>query len=576
MKTRNSERSLRRLKVLGLALLVWAIILAGRLVQLQVFGHDLFRAEVIEQNQNIRMVPPLRGTIYDRRGEILARSLPVQSVFLSRSDKETPEVQCRALDRLSGILALSREEKDRIEARIRKRERFIYVKRKIDGAAAEAVEALHLPGVFPQEETKRFYTQGRLAAHVLGYVDIDEKGRHGVEKVFNEALSGVSGQSLILRDAHRRAYHLEVLKRAVPGRDLELTIDQNIQYMAQKILARAVESHRASWGTVLVSHPGTGEILALASYPDFDPNQSAVPSEAEPNRAVSVIFEPGSTFKIVTAATALDNGAVRVEDSFDCSEGAVALSGNFVRDHKPFGILSFPEVLSRSSNVGMIQVGRRLDRWNFYAAMKAFGFGETSGISLPGEVRGIIHPPAEWGTNGQAYQSIGYGVSVTAVQVLQAINVIANDGVLIPPRIVRDAAGTPAAGGKSVVPAPIAREIKAILRGAVEEGTGTMARIPGYPIAGKTGTTQKWDGALRRYSSARHLASFAGFVDTQPAAFSMVVVIDDPQGDDQYGGLVAAPVFREIARWLLLYRRIPPVPIASRVLTADLGSGGRR
>jgi cell division protein FtsI (penicillin-binding protein 3) len=326
----------------------------------------------------------------------------------------------------------------------------------------------------------------------------------------------------------------------------------------------------------VVSHPGTGEILALASYPDFDPNQAAAPSEAEPNRAVSVIFEPGSTFKIVTAATALDNDAVRVEDRFDCSEGAVALSGNFVRDHKPFGILSFSEVLSQSSNVGMIQVGRRIDRWNFYAAMKAFGFGETSGISLPGEVRGIIHPPAEWGTNGQAYQSIGYGVSVTAVQVLQAINVIANDGVLIPPRIVQDAAGTPAAGGKSVVSAPIAREIKAILRGAVEEGTGTMARIPGYPIAGKTGTTQKWDEALRRYSSARHLASFAGFVDTQPATFSMVVVIDDPQGDDQYGGLVAAPVFREIAHWLLLYCRIPPVPIASRILTADLGSGGRR
>ncbi len=576
MKAFDSQRSLRRLKVLSLALLAWSIVLAGRLVQLQILRHDRFKADIIEQNQNIRTVQPLRGTIYDRRGQILARSLPAQSVFLSPSAKETPEIQRQVLAKLSGILDLSREDKDRIGARIEKGDKFIWIKRKIDEAAAQAVEALRLPGVFMQEETKRFYPQGRLAAHALGYVDIDEKGRHGVERVFNEALSGVTGKSLILRDARRRAYHLEVLSRAVPGRDLELTIDETIQYIAQQALDRAIESHRASWGTVVVSHPGTGEILALVSYPDFDPNQAAAPREAEPNRAVSVIFEPGSTFKIVTAATALENGAVRVEDRFDCSEGAVALAGNFVHDHKPFGILSFPEVLFQSSNVGMIQVGTRLARGDFYASMKAFGFGERSGIELPGEVRGIIHPPDKWGANGQAYQSIGYGISVTAVQVLQALNIIANDGVLMTPRIVGDQTGAPAAAARPVLPVPIAREMKAILRGVVEGGTGQAARIPGYAIAGKTGTTQKWDEALRRYTSFRHLASFVGFVDTEPAAFSMIVVIDNPQGDDQYGGLVAAPVFREIALRTLRYLRIPPALTDARILTADLGSGGRR
>jgi cell division protein FtsI/penicillin-binding protein 2 len=576
MRSFDARRSLRRQRLIGLTLLVWTLVLAGRLVQLQVLRHERFKADVIEQNQNIRTVTPLRGTITDRRGQILARSLPARSVFLSPSAKDAPEVRRPVLDALSRVLALSREDRDRIEARLDKGDKFIWVKRKIDDVTAEAVEALRLPGVFLQEETKRFYPQGRLAAHVLGYVDIDEKGRHGVERAYNDALSGRPGKSLILRDARRRAYHLEVLQRAVPGRDLELTIDETLQYYAQQALARAVQAHRASWGTVVMSRPATGEILALASYPDFDPNQDAVSGEAELNRAVSVIFEPGSTFKIVTAATALENGAVGLGDRFDCREGAVALSGNFVRDHKSFGILSFPEVISQSSNVGMIQVGTRIERRDFYAAMKAFGFGEPTGVDLPGEVRGILHPPEQWGANGQAYQSIGYGVSVTALQILQALNVIANDGLLAPPRIVDDGGPAAEAAARPVLAVGIAREIKALLREVVEHGTGLPARLPGYPIAGKTGTTQKWDAGLRRYSSFRHLASFVGFLDTEPVPFSMVVVIDNPLGDDQYGGQVAAPVFQEIALRTLRYLRIPPVSNEAPVLTADLGRGGRR
>lgn len=224
----------------------------------------------------------------------------------------------------------------------------------------------------------------------------------------------------------------------------------------------------------------------------------------------------------------------------------------------------------------MIQVGTRLARGEFYDAIQAFGFGATTGIDLPGEVRGIIHPPAAWGANGQAYQSIGYGISVTALQILQAMNVIANDGVLVPPRIVRDESRPAAASARSVLPAPVARELRSILRRVVEDGTGTLAGIPGYPIAGKTGTTQKWDNALRRYTSLRHLASFVGFVDSEPAAFSMIVIIDEPQGDDQYGGLVAAPVFREIAQRILRHLRIPPAQDEEPVLTAALAAGESR
>jgi cell division protein FtsI (penicillin-binding protein 3) len=576
MRPYESERSERRLKLIAVALVVWSLLLAGRLVQLQILRHDRFKADVLEQNQNIRKIPARRGTIYDRRGRILARSLPARSVFLSPAAKESRDALRRAVADLAGVLSLSRDERSRIEARIDKGDRFIWVKRKIDEPAARAVEALRLPGVFLQEETKRSYPQGRLAAHVLGFVNVDEKGQHGVEKTFDEALEGEAGRSLILRDARRRAYHLEVLQRAVPGRDLELTIDETIQYETQRALARAVESHGASWGAALVSHPATGEILALASYPDFDPNLASPAADAEPNRAVSVLFDPGSTFKIVTAAAALENGAVGAGDRFDCSDGAVALSGNFVRDHKVFGILSFADVFSHSSNVGMIQVGTRLERDEFYAAVRAFGFGGRTGVDLPGEVAGIVHPPSRWAANDQAYQAIGYGVSVTALQVLQAVNVIANDGVLTPPRIVRDASGSAGAGARAVLPAPVARQIRELMRRVVEEGTGTAARIPGYPIAGKTGTAQKLDPVLKRYTSLRHLASFAGFVDSRPSAFSMVVVIDDPRGDDQYGGLVAAPVFREVARRILRHFRIPPAPAEPPVLTAALDAGGRR
>lgn len=574
MRTFDPDRSWRRLKPIGFGLLVWSVILAGRLVQLQVVRHESIKAEVQEQNENRREIPARRGTIYDRRGRMLARSVPVQSVFLSPSAKETPDIQKRVVAELAGVLKLSREERARIAARVDKGDRFIWVKRKVDDAAARAVAALRLPGIFMQEETRRVYPQGRLAAHILGFVDIDEKGRSGVESAFQADLAGRPGRSLILRDARRRAYHLEVLERAVPGRDIELTIDETIQYYARQALARAVADHGASWGTAVVSDPGTGEILALASIPDFDPHQTAHPAEAELNRAIAVQFDPGSTFKIVTAAAALENNAVRAADRFDCSDGAVSLAGNFVRDHKPMGVLSFADVFSHSSNVGMIQVGTRLSRVEFFDTVRAFGFGAKTGIELPGEIDGTTHPPSSWAANDQAYQSIGYGVSVTALQVLQAVNVVANDGVLTPLRIVRDPDRPAGAGARAVLQAPVARQVKEMMRRVVEDGTGSLAAIPGYPIAGKTGTTQKLDPALRRYTSLRHLASFVGFVDTRPAAFSLIVVIDDPRGDDHYGGQVAAPVFREISRRVLRHFRIPPAPLP--VLTADLAAGGRR
>lgn len=576
MRAFDPEQSRGRLNVVRFGLLAWALVLAGRLVQLQVVRYDRIKAEVDEQNQNKREIPARRGTIFDRRGRILARSLPVQSVFLSPSAKDTPDIQKRVVGELAGILALSREERSKIAARIDKGDRFIWIKRKVDEAAARAVAELRLPGVFMQEETTRFYPQGRLAAHVLGFVDIDEKGRSGVESAFHGELAGRPGRSLILRDARRRAYHLEVLERAVPGRDLELTIDETIQYHARQALARSVALRGASWGTVIVAHPGTGEILALASIPDFDPRQTAHPAEQELNRAIAVQFDPGSTFKIVTAAAALENDVVRANERFDCSRGAVALAGNFVRDHKPLGLLSFADVFSQSSNVGMIQVGTRLSRDEFYDAVKAFGFGAKTGIELPGEINGTAHPPSSWAANDQAYQAIGYGLSVTALQILQAVNAVANDGVLVPPRIVRDADRPAAAGARTVLQTPVARRIKELMRRVVDSGTGHLAAIPGYPVAGKTGTTQKLDPALRRYTSLRHVASFAGFIDTRPAAFSVIVVLDDPSGDDYYGGQVAAPVFREIARQVLRHFRIPPAPVPAPVLTADLAAGGRR
>ncbi len=555
-----------RIRVLLAGLLAWALLLAGRLVQLQVFGHAAAKAEVMEQSRSQAEIFPERGTVFDRSGTILARSIPARSLFLTPVKGENAEARAKTIRAASRALGLSSEEIQRLLGRARQAEPFLYIKRKPSPEAAAAVEALNLPGVHSHADTMRFYPNGRLAAHVLGGVGLDDTGLAGVEYAHNQPLQGRKGQALILKDARRRAYHFETLVPALPGQDIVLTIDATLQYIAERELNRAIEATGSNWGAVIISHPGTGEILAMASAPTYDPNAySSAGAEAQFNRAIQLTYEPGSTFKVVTASAALARHAVGLKETFDCSRADLGFPGKPIRDHKPFGVLTFPEVVIHSSNRGMALVGRRVGEVPMFDMAAAFGFGRKTGIDLSGEAAGRLQPMSAWSRRTLAALSIGYEVASTPLQVLMAVNAVANKGILWPPRVVKDIRDParplqrPAPVVALQVLAPeVAATLTGILEEAVEEGTGHEARLDGYRVAGKTGTTQKRDPALGAYSERKHIASFVGFAPADNPALSVIVVLDEPKGTAYYGGEVAAPVFREIVRKALLHLGVYP------------------
>lgn len=579
------QRKIRkRTIILTFFFFLWFFGLILRLIQLQVIEHSRLQAAVVKQNQLRQEIYPERGAIFDRRGEVLARSLPSLSVVYLPSDDELAADQFARILKLRKILELTDQDLKRIKIRIEKGDPFIYVKRKISENKAESAKALGLSGIYFQEEKKRYYPNSLLAAHVLGGVDIDDKGLAGAELQHNSRLAGVPGESLILRDAKKRRYHWEVLKQPIPGKDIILTIDNTIQYIAERELEKAVQAQRAAWGTVVVSHPASGEILAMASVPAYDPNNySSSAQEARPNRAVQYNFEPGSTFKIVTAATARELGLVGFSDIFDCSSGHIQVAGWTISDHKKMGVLTFPEVIIHSSNVGTVKVSLRLGADNLCRMIKTFHFGEKTGIDLPGEENGIFHPLQKWSRSSLASHAIGYGISVTAVQMLQAMNIIANSGYLVRFRMIRDAFDlspsfepTPPLGEKIVSEKTASDLILTIFEDVVLKGTGQAAQIDGFSVAGKTGTAQKLE-PTGGYTSSKHLATFVGFVPAKNPVISMIVVIDEPKVGLHYGGQVAAPVFREIARRVLLYLRQPPqIDPEKRIVTAELRSKSQR
>jgi len=588
MKSSLREPSARkintRIRFLQAGLLAWALILTGRLVQLQVFGHASAKAEVLEQSRSRSEISPERGTIFDRNGQILARSIPARSIFLTPSKDEPAEARQRTIRTLSKVLGLDGEESRRVMDRIRRSEPFVYIKRKVSPETAATVEALCLPGVHSHPDTMRFYPSGTLAAHILGGVGLDDTGLAGVEYVYNGPLQGRKGQALILKDARRREYYFETLAAAVPGKDIALTIDATLQYIAERELAKAVRETQAGWGTVIISNPASGEILAMASSPTYDPNSySSAEAGAQFNRAIQLTYEPGSTFKIVTASAALAHHVVGLKESFDCSRTDLGFRGKPIRDHKPFGILTFPQVVIHSSNKGMALVGRRVGEVSLHDMAEAFGFGRKSGIDLAGEAAGRLQPLSAWSGRTLPALSTGYEVAATPLQILQAVNAIANRGIMVPPRIVTDILDpddplkrrSPTLALQILSP-EIAATMTDILERAVDEGTGLQARLSGYRIAGKTGTTQKWDPALKAYSEQKHIASFVGFAPADHPVLSVVIVLDDPQGGSYYGGEVAAPVFREIVRKALLKLGVYPEPApAQGVITASIWKGVR-
>ena len=583
MRTFYESDIRKRALVLSFVLAAWAAVVALRLVQIQVFGHARSKTAVLDQNRDKITMEPRRGTILDRNGEILACSLPAVSVNIRPVEKETPTEERAKIRALQGLLGLSEKEVSTILGRLKDNSSFTYVKKKISEEEAARVMALKLPGVEFEPATRRHYPLRSLAAHVLGGLSLTEdSNKTGVEARYDDVLKGEEGAKVVYKVSGGRDYQTQVIKSPVPGRDLVLTIDATIQYYAEKELARAVAEHEAAWGTVIVMEPFSGEILALASLPSYDVNDYPGPKNAWMNRAVQLSYEPGSTFKIVTAAAVRERNRVGFSDFFDCSAGSITIGGLTIRDHERVGVLSFPNVLIHSSNVGTVLFAQRLSIDEFYGTIKSFRFGTKTGIDLPAEASGVVYPPKQWNKRTSLpHIAIGYEVAVTPLQILQAMNVFATGGLLVRPHVVvkDDESHVVLDGGEApvrVISEKTASELVGrVFEAVVEEGTAKLGRLDGFRIAGKTGTAQKYDRASNTYNSGKYTASFVGFVPVERPGLAMIVVLDEPK-EGYYGGQVCAPVFRDIARQALRYLRVPPErPLPARILTAGMAKGER-
>ncbi len=554
-------RRFPRLRVVATVGAVWILAISCRLYDLQVARHEHYRTKAARQQQRVIKLDPPRGTIYDARGRELAVSVQVDSAYavppeigdpVATAAKIAGLVDGLSAKKLAKILAADRE--------------FVWVARKLDPPVAEALRALDLDGIHFVQESKRYYPMRELAAQVLGYVGTDNHGLAGLELLYDRKVAGKPGLRTVLRDAKQGTVMAPGLSfaEAEPGQDLHLTLDAAIQHIVERELEKAVHEHGASRGIAVFLDPRTGGVLAMASYPGFDPNEFGRYNPALwRNRAIMDVYEPGSTFKIVTAAAALGSGLIHADDVFDCEMGGITVYGKRIRDHKPFGRLTFAEVLAKSSNVGVIKAALILGDQRLYTTIRGFGFGRPTGIDLPGEGSGILHPMERWGMRGKAYISFGQGVSVTPLQLATAVTAVANGGTLLKPHVVAGVGrgdmvqasfATPAVGHP--LDAATARELTRLLEGVVLNGTGRGAGVDGYRVAGKTGTAQI--PVAGGYSHNGYLPSFVGFAPADRPEIVGLVAVAEPKGFEYHGGQVAAPVFGAIARQVMLYQGIRP------------------
>ena len=541
--------------------LLWVAAISARLYELQVFRYAHYAGKARRQQTTVVELDPPRGTIYDARGRELAVSVEVESVWADPADLRDPEATARALAAVLHVDARA------LARRLDRSGDFVWVARKLDPPDAEAIRHLDLPGIHFLPESKRYYPMRELAAQVLGFVGTDNQGLAGLELVHNREVAGKSGHRTLLRDARRGAMIAPGMAAsdAEAGRDLYLTLDATIQHLVEHELEQAVLKNRAKTGSVVFLDPATGAILAMATYPPFDPNHYGdyAPGQLR-NRAIMDAYEPGSTFKMVTAAAALGAGVVKPGDVFDCEMGGITLYGIRIRDHKPYGRLTFADVIAKSSNVGVIKTALRLGDERFYKTIRDFGFGRPTGIDLPGENPGILASLKYWRPLTKAYIAFGQGISVTSLQLATALAAIANGGTLLTPHVVA-AVGkgeaierrypVPPVAGHPITP-ETARTVEALLEGVVTGGTGKSAAVPGYRVAGKTGTAQK--PGIGGYTHGSYIPSFIGFAPAGRPALVGVVAIDSPQGFEYYGAQVAAPAFGAITRQVLLYMGVRP------------------
>lgn len=592
-----------RFWIICLLFALWACAIAGRLFWLQIVRHKEYAERAEKQQQRTFEVAPRRGILYDRNLHELAMTVLADSVYADPSEIDDKPAAAQVL---AAIVHTDPADKQTTQGaiadRLKNGHNFAWIARRVAPDVATRVRALNMQGIYFQKEFKRYYPDNQIAAQVLGYVGIDDNGLGGLEGKFNSQLHGMPGRMYTAMDARRKVLG-STEREPEPGRNLQLTIDENIQFMAEQALDHSMEKTHAEHGTVVIQDVHTGQILALAVRPTFNPNDSRHTSpDLLIDRAVSDVYEPGSTFKLVTYAAALDQHKVTPDTMVDCRGGQINLFGRVIHDDQSdrgMGIVSVATALARSSDVGVVRVALTLGPDLLYKYIRDFGFGQRSGIELPGETRGLLRPVKYWQPASIGYVAIGQEEAVTPVQLVTMVSTIANGGVYLPPHIlmpgsesttnpnqksappqvaqVAQAAPFRAneevpdplpAGAHRVISTLAAAQMRAMMEGIVLDGTGKNAQLNGYSSAGKTGTAQKIDPVTHLYNKSLHIGSFAGFAPVNNPAIAVAVIIDSPKGQ-YYGAEVAAPVFAEVAQQVLEYLGVPhDTPLRPENLTA--------
>lgn len=529
-----------------------------RLADIMLVNHGRFYERAKMQQIKGENIQVRRGVIFDRHGREMAVNLELESLYCDPLEVVSPEKSAEAISTITGKPSKA------ILSRLTSEGRFVLLDRKLDHDAARKIKDMKIGGLSFMPDAKRFYPKGYFASHILGFVDIDNKGIEGVELKYEKHLSSNGGKVFFARDAGGRKLS-QGIDMESKGSNLVLTIDEGLQYMVEAELDNAMEKWHARAAAAIMMDPFTGEILALANRPTYDPNLPGNVRDFERRgRAITDVYEPGSTFKIIMGTAAIEEGAVKLDSRFDCSRGTIEVGGRVIHDVHRHGVLTFKEVIQKSSNVGSVMIGMRLGKQRMYKYARAFGFGEKTGIDLPGEAGGWIRPPDKWSGVSIGSISIGQEVAVTPLQVLRAYSAIANGGSLVTPHVVSRVL-TPdsrvqwefKSDSRKAISRETADTLKEILKAVTEEGgTATAASVSGNHVAGKTGTAQMIDPITKKYSKEKYVSSFVGFVPADNPRIAMIVVIYEPKGQT-YGGLVAAPAFKKIAESALSYMEVP-------------------
>lgn len=557
-----------RLVLIGAAFTLVFGVITAKTAYLQIFRGPWLSSKAEDQYTRDMVTRGRRGTIYDANHIEMAVSIDTDSIAVYPGRVENPD---RAAAKLAGVLQLDRKT---VKQKLTSKRSFVWLKRQVTPKEAQAVSALKIKGVDFIPEHSRFYPNRSLAAAVLGFSGIDGRGLEGLEYYYENYLKGKTGKRTVLKDALGRGFDAEKKHAGSDsGNNLVLTIDRNIQYIAEDALEDAVTEFSAQSGLAVVMDPETGAILALALYPEFNPNAfGRYDRKLWRNRAITDPFEPGSTLKIFSAAAAIESGTCTPSTIFFCENGSYKIGRNTVHDTHEYGWLSLQQIIKYSSNIGAVKVGRTIGPAALYQTLRAFGFGQKTGIDCPGETGGSLSAWQKWSHIDAGAIAFGQGVAVSAVQLTAAVSAIANDGVLMKPRIVQAITGPNGQLIKNNRPQQIrravsvetARTVRRILKTVITEGgTGVQAALAGYPVCGKTGTAQKV-GKNGTYVRGRYVSSFVGFAPADRPRLTILVVVDEPRGN-HYGGTVAAPAFRKIASESLNYLNVPIQPAADRL-----------